>query len=113
ATLKNLPAEILSSIQFFDQQSDQAMFTGFKDGNEEFTINLKTKPGMNVGTFGKVYAGYGVDDRYNTGVAINRFNGSRKFSILGMSNNVNQQNFEVADIMGAMNNSGGGGQGGG
>src|SRR5690606_29729676 len=56
ATLKSLPAEILNNIQFFDQQSDQAMFTGFKDGNEEFTINLKTKPGMNVGTFGKVYA---------------------------------------------------------
>jgi hypothetical protein len=113
ATLKSLPAEILNNIQFFDQQSDQAMFTGFKDGNEEFTINLKTKPGMNVGTFGKVYAGYGPDDKYNAGAAVNRFNGSRKFSVLGMSNNINQQNFAISDIMGATGNTSAGQGGGG
>ncbi len=120
ATLKSLPADILSAIQAFDQQSDQSMFTGFKDGNEEFTLNLKTKPGMNVGTFGKVYGGYGPDDKYNAGLSINKFNGSRKISVLGMSNNINQQNFAISDIMGAMdsgsstggNQSSGGGRGG-
>ena len=106
ATLKNLPADIVGNVQVFDQQSDQAQFTGFRDGNEEKTINLNTKKGMNVGKFGKVYAGYGTDQKYNTGFTFNKFNGSRRISIIGMSNNINQQNFSISDIMSVMSNSG-------
>lgn len=106
ATLKNLPADMVGSVQVFDQQDDQSEFTGFRNGNEEKTINLVTKKGMNVGSFGKVYAGYGTDERYNAGFTFNRFNGSRRISLLGMSNNINQQNFSIADIMSVMSNSG-------
>lgn len=105
ATLRNLPADIIGNVQVFDQQSDQSQFTGFKDGNEERTINLKTKTGMNVGTFGKAYAGYGTDDKYNSGFTYNMFNGSRRISLIGMSNNINQQNFSISDIMSVMSNS--------
>ncbi|MDP2384885.1 MAG: TonB-dependent receptor [Bacteroidota bacterium] len=106
ATLKNLPADIVGNVQVFDQQSDQAQFTGFRDGNEEKTINLNTKKGMNVGRFGKVYGGYGTDNKYNGGFTFNNFNGSRRISIIGMSNNINQQNFSISDIMSVMSNSG-------
>ena len=43
AAMQNLPAEIISKIQVFDQQSEQSRFTGFDDGNTTKTINFVTK----------------------------------------------------------------------
>ena len=63
--VRNLPAEVIEKIQIFDQQSDQAEFTGFDDGQTTKTINIVTKPSARAGQFGKVYAGYGTDDRYH------------------------------------------------
>lgn len=105
ATLRNLPADIVDNVQMFDFQSEQSQFTGFRDGNEERTINLNTRKGMNVGQFGKIYAGYGPDNKYNAGLTISSFNGAQRISIIGMTNNVNQQNFNIADIMSMMSNS--------
>ncbi|HWY38757.1 MAG TPA: carboxypeptidase-like regulatory domain-containing protein, partial [Bacteroidia bacterium] len=98
--IKNLPAEIVDKIQVFDKLSDQAQFTGVDDGNSQKTINIITKSGKNNGQFGKIYGGYGVDakgqgvsDKYIGGGNINLFKGDRRFSIIGLSNNINQQNF--------------------
>ena len=101
-SLKNLPAEIIDKVQIFDQQSEQSQFTGVNDGNTVKTINIVTKAGMNNGQFGKVYAGYGNDNKYQTGGNFNYFDGDRRISIIGMSNNINIQNFSVDDILGAM-----------
>lgn len=49
-----------------------------------------------------VYGGYGTDNRYNAGGNINIFDESQRLSILGMSNNVNQQNFSQEDLSGVM-----------
>ena len=76
--LKNLPAEIVDKVQVYDEMSDQSKFTGFDDGNYAKTINIITKTGKNNGQFGKVYAGYGTDDRYLAGGNINYFNGSQR-----------------------------------
>lgn len=101
AAMKNLPAEIVSKIQVYDQASDQAKFTGISDGNEAKALNIVTKAGKNNGQFGKLYAGYGYpNDLYMAGANVNFFKGTRRFSIVGMSNNVNQQNFSTDDILG-------------
>lgn len=107
--LKNLPAEVVDKIQVFDKLSDQAQFTGFDDGNSQKTINIITKKNRRNGIFGKGYAGYGTDGRYLAGGNLNDFNGTSRFSIIGLANNVNQQNFATEDILGALG--GGGGQG--
>ncbi|HXD92675.1 MAG TPA: outer membrane beta-barrel protein [Bacteroidia bacterium] len=116
--IKNLPADIIDKIQVFDKASDQAQFTGFDDGNAQKTINIITKKGKNNGQFGKIYAGGGVgdnitDDKYNAGGNMNFFNGSRRISIVELSNNINQQNFSSQDLLGISSGSGGGGRGGG
>jgi hypothetical protein len=108
AALKNLPAEIIDKIQVYDNQSDQARFTGFKDANADKAINIVTKDGKNVGQFGKAYGGYGTDNRYQAGGNVNIFNGDRRVSIIGMSNNINQQNFSISDIISVMSNTTGG-----
>lgn len=112
AVLKNLPAEVIDKVQVFDKKSDQALLTGFEDGNTAKTINIVTKPQFRNGVFGKVYAGYGYDDKYSAGFTTNIFKGNRRISILGQSNNINQQNFSSEDLVGVMSGGSGGGRGG-
>lgn len=102
ATIQNLPADIVDKIQVFDKMSDQSAFTGFDDGNAQKAINIITKGGIKNSKFGKFYAGYGgTDNKFNVGLNFNTFKGDRRFSILAMSNNINQQNFNIADLIGA------------
>ncbi len=112
--IKNLPSDIIASIEVFDKKSEQAEFTGFDDGEEVKTINIVTKGGFRQGTFGEVSGGYGTDDRYKVNGNINFFNDDRRISVLGMSNNINQQNFSQEDLAGVMSSgaSGRGGRGG-
>lgn len=110
--LKNLPAEVIDKIQVFDKLSDQAQFTGFDDGNTQKTINIVTKKSRRNGTFGRAYGGYGTDQRYLAGGNMNFFNGPSRFSIIGLANNINQQNFATQDILGMLGGSGNGGGGG-
>ncbi|MBN2612716.1 MAG: TonB-dependent receptor [Bacteroidales bacterium] len=99
-TLRNLPAEVVSKIQVFDEQSEQARFTGFNDGQTTKTINVITRSNMRNGQFGKIYGGYGSDNKYYAGGNINIFKGNSRISLIGLSNNINQQNFSSQDLLG-------------
>ena len=111
--LRNLPAQIIDKIQVFDKLSDQAQLTGIDDGNTYKAINIVTKGNLRASQFGKLYAGYGTENRYIGGGNLNYFDGDRRISIIGLTNNVNQQNFSQQDILGVINTgSGGGGRGG-
>ncbi len=112
AALRNLPADIIDKIQVFDKLSDQAAFTGFDDGNSVKAINIITKSGMRNGQFGRVYAGYGTDDRYSAGGNVSFFKKDRRISLVGLFNNINQQNFSSEDLLGVTSSSGGRGGGG-
>ncbi|MEL6924406.1 MAG: carboxypeptidase regulatory-like domain-containing protein [Bacteroidota bacterium] len=116
AALRNLPAEVVDRIQIFDQRSDQSNFTGFDDGNTTKTINIITKPNFRAGQFGKLYAGYGTEERYKAGGNFSIFNGDQRISIIAQSNNINEQNFSTEDLLGVVSSGGGrrrGGFGGG
>lgn len=113
ATLKNLPAEIIDKIQVFDRLSDQAQFTGFDDGNSSKAINIVTKTGNRNGQFGRIYAGYGTDDKYAAGGNVSFFKGDRRISLVGLFNNINQQNFGNEDLLGVTSSGGSGGRSGG
>jgi len=107
--LRSMPAEVVGRVQVFDRMSDQSFFTGFDDGNSQKAINLITRSGRNNGLFGKVYGGFGSDRndwRYQSGAVVNWFKGIHRLTLLGMSNNINMQNFSAQDLMGL---SGGGG----
>lgn len=104
--LKNLPAQAVDKIEVFNRKSDQSQFTGFNDGDDEKTINIITRPSFRNGTFGRVYAGYGTNVRYQAGGNINRFNNNQRISIVGLSNNINEQNFGNQDLLGVIGTSG-------
>jgi hypothetical protein len=111
AALRNLPADVVDKIQVFDRLSDQAQLTGIDDGNGYKAINIVTKQDRRNGQFGRIYAGYGTNDRYQGGGSVNFFDHNRRISVVGLFNNINQQNFSNADILGLTG--GGSGRGGG
>lgn len=113
--LRNLPAEVIERVEVYDRMSDQAELTGFDDGQRSKTINIVTRLDMRSGQFGRLYTGYGGDDRYQVGGSTNIFMDNTRISIIGMSNNVNEQNFSREDIIslagGAIRGGTGGGAG--
>ncbi len=111
AVLKNLPAEVIDKIQVFDRRSDQSQFTGIDDGNYTKTINIVTKQQFRNGTFGKVYGGYGTEDRFKAGFNLNFFKDKRRITLLANSNNTNEQNFAQEDLLGVSSTNSGGNRG--
>lgn len=100
AALRNLPAEIIQQVEVFDRMNDQSRFTGFNDGNTELTLNIRTRPGMNHGRFGRASLSGGTEQRYMGGGNVNFFNGPQRLSVIGLTNNMNQQNFAMEDLAG-------------
>ncbi len=102
--LRNLPSDVIEKIQVFDKMSDQAEFTGFDDGQSIKTMNIVTRVNRRNQEFGKSYGGYGNDDRYLAGGSMNYFQSGTRLSLIGLSNNINQQNFSTQDLLGVVGN---------
>lgn len=135
--LNSLPAQAVDRVEVFNKLSDNAEFSGMDDGEGYKAINIVTHSNMRQGVFGKLYGGYGYQPdidgspadlnfantttyqpqvsnvtshhKFNIGGNVNLFHGSSRVSVIGMFNNVNQQNFSFEDIIGV--NGGGGGRG--
>ena len=98
--LRNLPADVVEKIQVFDQMSDQAQFTGFDDGQSVKAMNVITRMRNGKKDFGKFTAGYGDDDRHIVGGSWNDFDATSQLSLVGLFNNINQQNYTAQDVLG-------------
>ena len=119
--IKSLPAEAVDRIEVFNKLSDQAEFSGMDDGEGYKALNIITKEGMRQGQFGKMYAGYGYEPKSDDELAkghkwivggnVNFFQGDARVSLIGLFNNVNQQNFSFEDILGVSGANQGGGRG--
>ena len=113
---KNLTADMIESVQVFDDMSDQAKFTKIDDGSRSKTINIKLKKDRNKGYFGRALVGVGDGGKYEGNLSVNKFNGNKRISLLFNGNNINKQGFSFSDIissMGGFSGFGGGGGGGG
>lgn len=112
--INSLPAELVESVEVFDKLSDNAELSGMDDGNSYKSINIVTKAHMREGFFGKMYAGTGYQPevqgsldklKYMAGGNVNYFTGNHRFSVIGLLNNINQQNFSFDDILGVSDGS--------
>ena len=90
---KNLTADMVESVQVFDDMSDQAKFTKIDDGSRQKAMNIKLKKDKKNGYFGKINVGGGTDNRYDNNLSFNRFKGNRQVSLIGAVNNTNKQGF--------------------
>ncbi|MCE9628020.1 MAG: outer membrane beta-barrel protein, partial [Candidatus Eisenbacteria bacterium] len=107
AAMRNLPAEVVDRIQVYDRSSDQAEFSGFDDGQQQKTMNFILRD--QKARFGKVYGGFGDDNRYQGGGNATWLKGVNRLTLIGLSNNINQRNFSPMDLFGAMSGNAGGG----
>ena len=107
---KNIPAKMIEKIKVVEKKSDQALFTGIDDGEEEMVIDLSVKPGMMDGWFGNTMAGGGHDvpgggsdmndPRFQAAAMMGRFTGNSQLSVIFNGNNTNNRGFN--DVAGSM-----------
>lgn len=101
---KNLPADLVQSIQVVDDYGDQANITGIKTGDPQKVLNINIKKDKNYGYFGQGTVGGGRDaipqkddikdgGRYVASANVFTFNGDRQLSVMGNLNNTNTNLF--------------------
>ena len=110
---KNITADMVESVQVFDDMSEQAKFTKIDDGSKQKAINIKLKKDKNKGVFGRALAAHGNQGRYEGNLSLNKFNGNQRLSVLFNANNINKQGFSFSDIISSMGGFSGFGSGGG
>ncbi len=91
--LKNLPVEMIDKLKAYDKKSDLARVTGIDDGEEETVLDLTVKKEMNTGWFSNIDAAYGTKGRYSVRGMVNYFRDKTQVSLIGSTNNVNDQGF--------------------
>ncbi len=93
--LNSLPADVVESIQFIDDQTDESKFTGYDDGERVKTINIVTKTKQKSALLGEYYAGYGLgteigaDNPYVASLNTNYFTQKDILSVGFGANNIN------------------------
>ncbi|MCD8207415.1 MAG: outer membrane beta-barrel protein [Bacteroidales bacterium] len=115
---KNIPAKIVEKVKVVEKKSDQAIFTGIDDGEEETVIDLSIQRGMMNGWFGNVMGGGGHDMpdkgyykssdeswqkdgwRYQGAAMVGRFTDASQLSLILNGNNTNNRGFN--DMAGNM-----------
>ena len=100
SAVRNIPADMIESIDIYNTQSDQSEFTGVDTGEGVTALNIVTLPDKRRGAFGRVFGAYGIPDKYSGGGNVNIFNNDRRISVIGLVNNVSRQNFSFEDILG-------------
>ena len=87
--LNSLPANIVKSIQFLDDKSDESKFSGYDDGTRVKTINIITTAAKKNAVIGEYYAGYGLDNKYMGAANTNIFTKKDIINIGFGANNIN------------------------
>ncbi|MDO5036575.1 MAG: TonB-dependent receptor [Porphyromonas sp.] len=85
---RNLPSDMLRSVQVYDKKSDETTLTGMDKGDRTKTLNLKVKPDRKHGVMGNASVGYGTSDRYNASTMVNYITGNERYTLLGNLNNI-------------------------
>lgn len=91
--LKNVPADLVDKVKFYDKQSDYSRITGIDDGEEETVLDLQMKKGADQGFFGNIDAAYGTRERYSFKNMSNLFSSESQLSLLLSANNINNRGF--------------------
>ncbi|MHA4895014.1 TonB-dependent receptor [Pedobacter sp. PWIIR3] len=87
--IKTLPAGIVSKMQIIDDFGDQANFTGIKIGEPRKILNLITKPGMDNGSFGRIYGSAGTNEMIGSSAELSRWKNTKQSSVSLNGNTAN------------------------
>lgn len=108
--LKNISADVVDKVKFYDKDSDFKRVTGIDDGEEETVLDLQMKKGADQGWFGNTDLGYGSKERYSAKNMTSRFSDKSQMSLVLSANNIGDRGFRggggsglVASKMGGFN----------
>jgi len=101
-TTRNLPADMVSKVQVMDSKSLEQIFNNRTPNSQEKTLNIKLKR-SDKNTFGFLHGGAGTDSRYEASGMGNYFDGSKKISVIGSGNNINNVGFTGSSELGIIN----------
>ncbi len=108
--LKNIPAEVVDKVKFYDKESDFKRVTGIDDGEEETVLDLQMKKGADQGWFGNTDVAYGSHERYSVKNTTSHFTDKSQKSLILSANNIGDRGFRggggsglVASKMGGFN----------
>lgn len=95
---KNLPANTIDKVQAMNDPEAVRLNPLMPEADIPQVINLKLKPGVKKGMFGKLYAGGGIKDRGEAGAMLNLFRDTTQISLLGYGNNLGKAAFAFTDL---------------
>lgn len=108
--LKNIPADVVDKVKFYDKDSDFKRVTGIDDGEEETVLDLQMKKGADQGWFGNTDVAYGSHERYSAKNTTSHFTDKSQMSLILSANNIGDRGFRggggsglVASKMGGFN----------
>ena len=106
--LKNISADIVDKVKFYDKKSDFSRVTGIDDGEEETVLDLQMKKGVVDGLFSNTDVGYGTKDRYTFKNTTGYYNDMAQYTLVMSANNLNNQGFSDGRGRGFRGGGGGG-----
>ena len=104
---KNIDAAMIDKVQIYnDRENDPDSL--LDESRVKKIINLKFKKKYKRSFFGKVYAGAGTNQRYETGLLLNSLRDTLQVTLIGYDNNLSRTAFSRDDLsaLGGFNRSG-------
>lgn len=106
--LKNISADVVDKVKFYDKKSDFSRITGIDDGEEETVLDLQMKKGVVDGLFSNTDVGYGTKERYTFKNTTGYYNDMAQYTLVMSANNMNDQGFSDGRSRGFRGGGGGG-----
>ena len=99
---RNLPADAVEKVQVYDKASERSELTGYSDGQEEKTVDLKLTEEAKRGAFGRTIGGLGGENwdqgRYFGQLSAFQFVPKMQLALIGNAENVNQPGFSFNQL---------------
>lgn len=100
AAIRNIPSDMIESIEVYSARSDESEMTGIDMGDSQTAVNIITREDKRHGSFGRLYGGYGISDKYIGGGNVNMFHDDQRLTLVGLANNISRRNFSYDNISG-------------
>src|SRR5215217_4074369 len=91
---QNLAKNSVQKIQVYNKSRSQE-----SRADSTMEMNIKLKKGKDIGFFGKIGAGYGTNNRFETDGSINMFTPKMQLAVVGAINNINKIADNTGDLM--------------
>lgn len=95
--LTTLPATMITKLQLFEKESEEAKASGIKDNDPEQVLNLQVKEEFKRSVFGDTKNGIGNKGRHTNRFNLNKMHGDNQFSLVGDINNINDSEYRYGN----------------